>query len=89
MATITINGFIHASHDAHRGTTFHFFATDMTSYGHVLIAPHTITVEVPDDFDPNAAIRSELERKRAAALDAAAQAERELERLTQVAGKAE
>lgn len=85
MATATITGFIHAT-----AYGFEFFKSDdMGKYGYVLVAPHTITVEVPDVLDLNAGQLAALEHKRAAAMDEAAKAEKEMERLRGLSGKNE
>lgn len=82
MATITIDGFIHASHDhINDCAKFWFFGCDMTASGYALIKPHTIEAEVPDDFNLSAGLLASLQRKRAAALDEAARAEREIAQL--------
>lgn len=87
MATATIEGYLYASTN---GLGYQFFCSDtMFAYGYVLVRPHTITVEVPDDIDLTAGRIAELERKRAAAMDAAAKAEKEMEQLRQVSSKTE
>lgn len=84
MATKTISGFIYL--DAYNNFEF-FRSPGMDAHGYAKVMPHTITVELPEGLDRNAGIAAVLERKRAAALDEAAKAERELEQLRQVASK--
>jgi hypothetical protein len=86
MATITITGFIQASKD-HDGTVRFMHATseDMTRFGYAFVMPLDVTFELPEDFDFNTKQIAMLERKRAAALDEAAQAARELAQLGKLA----
>lgn len=79
MATITIRGFIQVRIEEDGKPHFHFMLSeDMRDYGFTCIGPHDIHAEVPDDADYVPKQRAALERARAAALDEAARAEREI-----------
>lgn len=36
------------------GEDFHFQHCEMKDYGYITVMPHSIEVEIPDDFDPRA-----------------------------------
>lgn len=86
MATITIRGFIHVQADFGGSPQFDFMKVDdMSQYGWTCIGPHEITVEVPDNSDFLPRHLENMQRIRAAALDEAARAEREIAQLSAVA----
>lgn len=68
MKTITIKGGVYTRPLAHAGDHpfFAFFSFSPVDSGYLKICDHTITVEVPPDFDPRAAEVKALEAKREA-----------------------
>jgi hypothetical protein len=65
----------------HGKPSFKFFDYDPSGKDHVKVADHTVTVEVPDDFDPRSLMVQSLEREKQN-LTAAFQA-----RITEINGK--
>ena len=50
-----INGFILLRSDADRSSQrFTWAGCEMTQHGYVTVMPHSIEVDIPDDFDPRA-----------------------------------
>jgi hypothetical protein len=50
---VTITGFINfKSKDWEGGNDFHFHSCKLPDCGYVAVMPHTIEVDIPDDFDP-------------------------------------
>ena len=47
-----INGFILLRPDASEETKFTWGCCEMAGYGYVTVMPHSIEVDIPDDFDP-------------------------------------
>lgn len=47
-----INGFILLCPDASEKTKFTWVRCEMAGYGYVTVMPHSIEVDIPDDFDP-------------------------------------
>lgn len=72
MKTITLEGFVHCKPAEHYeightvdGMTYKFFQwEDMKSAGYALVAPHTLTIEVPDKFNPNGQFIEALEAQK-------------------------
>lgn len=79
MATVIIKGFIYGVPDRDDKVSFHF--TDggyMESHGWVLVSPHEIKAEVPDDFDLLPRHIAALERRKQKAHEELEDVEREL-----------
>lgn len=53
MSKLTIEGFITFKPKQYEWETeFHFQTIEMKDYGYVTVIPHTLVVDIPDDFDP-------------------------------------
>ena len=70
MTTATITGFIHYQPPFYEGDKphFSFFSWDASDQGYLAVMPHTIEVELPDDFNPISAQVQALQAKKAAVL---------------------
>src|SRR5260370_24404741 len=65
---ITIKGFIHAQRNWLNDSEYSYthWTHDMSGHGYVLVCPHDVTVEIPDDFNPIAAEVFSLEAQKKA-----------------------
>lgn len=61
----TITGFINYKPASYEGNQeFHFQACEMEEYGYITIMPHTIEVDIAEDFDPRAKQVAMLQAKK-------------------------
>ena len=63
---VTINGFLFYRTDSWLGQKFDFSAIDMsTMEGWIMVRPHSIEVDIPDDFNPIPGQLAALEKEKA------------------------
>ena len=63
----TLNGFISFRKNAWDDGGFHWHPYEMAEHGYITVMPHSIEVDIPDDFDPRPQQIKALEEKQRAA----------------------